>query len=124
MLADGPELTVKVIDFGFAKMSAVAQEAELAFEGFVGTPAFASPEQCSGGEVDVRSDLYSLGVILWEMVTGRPLFKGTTAEVKNQHQCAALPLGQLEGVPQPIVCLLSCSLRRTLPGALRLRLIF
>ena len=70
MLALGPEFTVKVIDFGLAQ-AAVANEADLTHEGFVGTPAFASPEQCAGGEVDVRSDLYSLGVDLWEMVTGQ-----------------------------------------------------
>ena len=63
---------------------------------FVGTPDFASPEQFAGLRVDIRSDLYSLGVTLWEMVTGQALFRGTPAEVMYQHQHAPLPLEQLE----------------------------
>ena len=57
MLANGPQLTVKVIDFGLAKAVADAEEADLTQGGFVGTPAFASPEQCAGAGVDVRADL-------------------------------------------------------------------
>ena len=112
MLSDGPELTVKLIDFGFAKISTIARDAELSDGGFVGTPAFASPEQCTGGEVDIRSDLYSLGIILWEMVTDHQPFRGSSAEVKHQHQHAALPLEQLEGVPQPIILLIQALLTK------------
>ena len=53
--------------------------------------------------MDIRSDLYSLGVTLWEMVTGHAPFRGTPAEVMYQHQHAPLPLEQLEDVPQPVV---------------------
>ena len=74
--------------------------------GFAGTPKFASPEQFAGVGVDIRSDLYSLGVMLWQMVTGRALFNGSPAEVMYQHQHAPLPLEQLKGVPQPLVVLL------------------
>jgi hypothetical protein len=49
MLVSGPELAVKVIDFGLAKVVDAASEADLTQGGFVGTPAFASPEQCAGG---------------------------------------------------------------------------
>jgi serine/threonine protein kinase len=49
--------------------------------GFVGTPDFASPEQFAGVGVDIRSDLYSLGLMLWKMVTGHALFRGSPAQV-------------------------------------------
>ena len=74
--------------------------------GFAGTPEFASPEQFAGVGADIRSDLYSLGVALWEMVTGHVLFRGSPAEVMYQHQHAPLPLEQLESVPQPVVSLI------------------
>ena len=79
---------------------------------FAGTPEFASPEQFAGVGVDIRSDLYSLGVVLWEMVTGHALFRGSPAEVMYQHQHAPLPLEQLEDVPQPVVVLLEVLLEK------------
>src|SRR5262249_18077432 len=72
---------------------------------FAGTPEFASPEQFAGVGVDIRSDLYSLGVTLWVMVTGQTPFRGPSAEVMYQHQHAPLPLEQLKDVPQPVVAL-------------------
>jgi serine/threonine protein kinase len=57
-------------------------------------------------QVDIRSDLYSLGVTLWVMVTGQTPFRGTSAEVMYQHQHAPLPLVRLKNVPQPVVVLL------------------
>jgi serine/threonine protein kinase len=56
--------------------------------------------------VDIRSDLYSLGVTLWVMVTGQTPFRGPSADVMYQHQHAPLPLEQLKDVPQPVVVLL------------------
>src|SRR5262249_23474963 len=82
---------------------------------FAGTPEFASPEQFAGMPVDIRSDLYSLGVTLWEMVTGKAPFRGTPGEVMSQHQRAPLPLKQLEAVPQPVVVLLEVLLEKD-PG--------
>ena len=49
----------------------------------MGTPEFASPEQFAGVGVDIRSDLYSFRVTLWEMVTGHVMFRGSPAEVIN-----------------------------------------
>src|SRR6201987_3299292 len=73
---------------------------------FAGTPEFASPEQFSGLGVDIRSDLYSLGVTLWVMVTGQTPFRGPSAEVMYQNQQAPLPRERLKDVPKPVVVLL------------------
>jgi serine/threonine protein kinase/tetratricopeptide (TPR) repeat protein len=101
-------VTAKIIDLGLAKtIDESASEAGISSPGaFAGTPEFASPEQFAGVQVDVRSDLYSLGVTLWVMVTGRTPFRGTSAEVMYQHQHAPLPLVRLKDVPQPVVVLL------------------
>ena len=68
----GSILTAKIIDLGLAKPASDAPaEAAISTPGaFAGTPEFASPEQFAGVRVDIRSDLYSLGAVLWEMVTG------------------------------------------------------
>ena len=105
---DEGAVTAKIIDLGLAKAvnEAGSQTAISIPGGFAGTPEFASPEQFAGVGVDIRSDLYSLGVALWEMVTGHVLFRGSPAEVMYQHQHAPLPLEQLESVPQPVVSLI------------------
>jgi tRNA A-37 threonylcarbamoyl transferase component Bud32 len=118
MLVEEPELTIKVIDFGLAKAAATAtagNDTHIAHGGFVGTPSFASPEQFNDSSVDVRSDLYSLGITLWEMLTGQTPFRGTAVEVMYQHQYAPLPLDLLEDVPQPVVVLLDVLLEKD-PG--------
>jgi len=114
-LDEGDAVTAKIIDLGLAKPAADAQSAGSAISipgGFAGTPEFASPEQFAGVAVDIRSDLYSLGVTLWEMVTGRTPFRGTPGEVMHMHQNAPLPLERLEGVPQPFVALLEVLLEK------------
>src|SRR5277367_680784 len=114
MLVERPELTVKMIDFGLAKAAATAEgESDITHGGFVGTPSFASPEQFTNTSVvDVRSDLYSLGITLWEMLTGWTPFRGTPREVMHQHQHASLPLDLLEAVPQPVIVLLEALLEK------------
>jgi serine/threonine protein kinase len=107
-LKEDRSVTAKIIDLGLAKsLDESASEAGISSPGaFVGTPEFASPEQFAGVSVDIRSDLYSLGVTLWVMVTGQTPFRGTPVEVMYQHQQAPLPLEQLKDVPQPVVVLL------------------
>ena len=105
---EGGTVTAKIIDLGLAKsVNEPGSQTAISTPGaFAGTPEFASPEQFAGIQVDIRSDLYSLGATLWVMVIGKPLFRGTAGEVMYQHQHVPLPLERLEGVPQPVVVLL------------------
>ena len=78
---------IKILDFGVAKLAAApsAEATDLHVEptigGNPGTPNYMAPEQLFGRGVDARSDIYSAGVILFQMATGRPAFAGATAPV-------------------------------------------
>jgi serine/threonine protein kinase/tetratricopeptide (TPR) repeat protein len=106
--------SVKVIDFGVAK--AVAEKTNamgLTHGGFVGTPAFASPEQFTDAPVDVRSDVYSLGATLWFLLTGHMLFSGRTIEeIRDTRRSMPLPVEQLKAarVPRRFAALLKSML--------------
>ncbi len=94
---------VKILDFGLAKLSGQSQ---LTVAGAtLGTPAYMSPEQANGGEVDQRTDLWSLGIVLYEMTTGHPPFR------------ADFPQGVIYGIlnhdPEPLR-----SLRSEIPESL------
>lgn len=111
---EGGSVNVKVIDFGLAKAAPSGNsDPRLSTPGtFTGTALFASPEQCAGSEVDIRSDIYSLGVTLWEMLTGKVPFTGTTVQVMGQHLHAPLPLHQLKNIPEAVVVLLKRMLEK------------
>ena len=114
-LQDGRLENVKIIDLGLAK--GVAEENTISTLGaFIGTPAYASPEQFAGIGTDIRSDLYSLGIMLWEMLTGDLPFHGSAAELMYQHQHAELPSEKLKTVPLPVATLLQVLLEKD-PGA-------
>jgi serine/threonine protein kinase len=117
-LEDGGALTAKIIDLGLAKAvnEGGAQTAISIAGTFAGTPEFASPEQFGGVQVDIRSDLYSLGATLWKMLAGQTPFRGTSAELMHQHLHASLPLEQLKNIPQPVVVLLEVLLEKD-PGS-------
>src|SRR6266536_1122185 len=110
-------LIVKLIDYGVAKVMGPQAEpgAEQTQAGFIGTPAFASPEQFDGAaqsRIDTRSDIYSLGVTLWYLLTGRTPFVGRTMEEIRARQTSELPLEQLRALhlPGQVVTLLKSML--------------
>jgi serine/threonine-protein kinase len=73
MLPDrGP---AKIMDFGLARMRVADHKTSTGI--VLGTPRYMSPEQISGQPVDQRSDIFSLGIVVWEMLTGKRLFSGT-----------------------------------------------
>jgi len=77
IMIEAPHDRIKLTDFGLAR---VADDVKLTQSGFVsGTPLYMAPEQAMGGEADHRSDLFSLGAVLYEMCAGRPPFVGNSA---------------------------------------------
>jgi WD40 repeat protein/serine/threonine protein kinase len=100
---------VKVIDFGLVKLTTgISADSSVSAPGILlGTPHYASPEQFSGGKVDARSDIYSLGVTLWHMLTNTTPFSGSPAQVAGQHLQADLPIGRLRHLSLPVASLVT-----------------
>ena len=85
---------VKLLDFGIAKLAESAWQPEIKTHSMMvmGTPQYMSPEQCkSSAKVDARSDIYTLGCIVYELVCGRPPYDGDSGELIAKHQLAAVP---------------------------------
>ena len=85
--------SIKVLDFGLAKMRE-SEEPSITHVGtLMGTAFYMSPEQCRGEVLDVRSDVYSLAIVLYEMISGAPPFSGTNVtSVCAKHQSTAVPI--------------------------------
>ena len=101
--SNNKKLVVKIIDFGLAKAFHTATDLKsLTHDRFVGTPAFASPEQFEHSALDVRSDIYSLGETLWFALTGKTAFSGRTMEeIHRAQKSNVLPLEQLKAAHVP-----------------------
>jgi signal transduction histidine kinase/predicted Ser/Thr protein kinase len=127
---------VKVLDFGLAKMgmdglsdsdsepTATYREVPQTDEGTIlGTIAYMSPEQAQGKKIDVRSDIFSFGAVLYEMVTGERAFRGETklstlASIINQEPKPASQI--IEGLPREVERIIALCLRKD-PILARLR---
>ena len=94
---------VKVMDFGIARAISDSSATQAHTSGIVGTAQYFSPEQAKGEQVDARTDLYSTGVLLYEMICGRPPFKGESAvSVAYQHVSeAVIPPSQFDSTISP-----------------------
>ena len=94
---------VKVMDFGIARALDDSAATMTQSQGVVGTAQYLSPEQARGETVDMRSDLYSAGCVLYEMLTGRPPFTGDSAvAIAYQHvsEVATPPSAVVPGLPK------------------------
>jgi len=90
---DGPDEIARIVDFGIAVVGEMtAPEQRLTTEGMVlGTPAYMSPEQSTGEEIDHRADLFSLGVMVYEMLAGKLPFDGTPLAMAKANLAAPVP---------------------------------
>ncbi|MBS1955766.1 MAG: protein kinase [Cyanobacteria bacterium SZAS-4] len=96
LLTDVPEgldTGVKILDFGIAKLAHTGEAQALTRTGEIfGSPLYMSPEQCSGGKADHRADVYSLGCVIFESLTGTPPYVGENALMTMMmHQTATIP---------------------------------
>lgn len=96
---------IKVMDFGIARALSDSQATMTQTDAVVGTAQYLSPEQARGEQVDARSDLYSAGCLLFELLTGQPPFKGDSAvAVAFQHvsQLPPLPSSIAPDIPESL----------------------
>jgi serine/threonine-protein kinase len=105
--ADSPYEKIKVMDFGLAKLvttKSLKQLVDSGSEFVIGTPAYVCPEQVRGDEVDHRGDLYSVGVMLYELLTGKLPFDGlATMDMLLAHAVEhPPPINATDWVPRPV----------------------
>lgn len=119
-----PDGYIKVLDFGVAKLAAhsdhhtvsrLPEKSDLSSGLLMGTVPYMSPEQASGGQIDPRSDIFSLGVVLYEMLAGHPPFQGEDpAEVVNSvlHQEPPSLTRPALNIPHRLVHIVEKALRK------------
>lgn len=113
-------ITVKLVDFGIAKnMGDAKEKLKLTMTGeVVGTPRYMSPEQCMGKEFDARSDIYSLGCVMYEAFTGQPVFDGDSFyDMVRQHVHEPPPQEPYDAadvmLPEPLRKLINTALEKS-----------
>jgi eukaryotic-like serine/threonine-protein kinase len=99
-----PQETIKLMDFGLAKMSSMLyispdELVDFTLPAAAGTPEYISPEQVRGSEIDGRGDLYSVGVILYEMLSGKRPFEGSVEALLVAHSDDRPPTFAERGLP-------------------------
>ncbi|MFI6392093.1 serine/threonine-protein kinase [Nonomuraea sp. NPDC050547] len=107
-----PDGSVKVLDFGLAMLRETDLGQFTRIGQILGTPAYMAPEQIQRGLADPRSDLYSLGCVLHEMLTGRQLFTGPTDYVVFEQQVKESP-PEIPGLPPELAAILAALLEKT-----------
>jgi hypothetical protein len=106
---------ITIVDFGIAVCKpGNADATRLTAGGLIGTPHYMSPEQAHGEQVDARADLYALGCLLYELVTGAPPFEGSGFEVLLAHlgRPAPLPSAKNPNVPEVVDRLCAALMRK------------
>lgn len=98
VLLEGPQLRVKITDFGLAR---AADDASISQSGIIaGTPMYMAPEQAKGDHIDHRADLFSLGSVLYQMLSGRPPFRAANTLAVLKRVCEDDPRPIRELIPE------------------------
>jgi serine/threonine-protein kinase len=104
--------TVRVLDFGLARL--LADGNAVSAGSVVGTPYYMSPEQCLGETLDTRSDVYSLGAMFYEMISGQPPFKAETVSgiIARHLSDPPPPFSDSLGVPKRVTAAITQALAK------------
>lgn len=104
LVGSGDDLKVRLLDLGLVKPIRVREPEDVRPRGLaVGTSRYMPPEQVSDGPVDLRADIYALGVIMFELLSGVVVFDGTSSQMRDAHLSHVPPdLGTLSEIPRPI----------------------
>ena len=108
-----PDGLVKLVDLGIAKAGGITDSLSTATESVFGTPAYVAPEQAiDAASVDTRADIYSLGVVLFEMITGRPPYEGPNAPQVLAQSLSSDPFPDIRDFCANVNPLLAALIRR------------